>query len=220
MPTFGELYTEVFDLLGRPQLLDPNGVDVTQSVIKTAINTALKQIQRVAVARVLEKSAILNFASGQQSQTLPSDYREIITVVLNNKPLTRGDFELMLRAFGAQAGTPTNYAIFGNSLYLFPIPNSAISVTIYYRAWLPNLSNDNDSNWYTENAADFLKFKAASIVARRLVAPDEVQLFESLAEEALRATQALIIAEQTADAPRTMRTTTGVGAQTPPAPTG
>jgi len=210
MPTLADLRDSVFDLVGRPILTDPYGVDKTQQIITNAINEALRHIQRLAPARVLEKSTTLNFAAGQQFVALPNDYREVISVVLNGRPLVRGDFELMLRAFGTQQGTPSNYTILGTNLWLFPTPNAATTVTFFYRAWLPNLVNDTDSNWYTDNAFDYLRFKAAATVARRLTAPDEVQLFESLAEEALRAVQAVIIAEQTADAPRTMRT---VGAQ-------
>jgi len=223
MPTLADLRSSVFDLVGRPVLTDPLGVDKTQEIITGAINEALRHIQRLAPARVLEKSVTLNFASGQQSVSLPSDYREVITVVIAGKPLLRGDFELLVKAFGTSQGTPTNYAILGANLWLFPIPSSAVSVNFFYRAWLPNLASDNDSNWYTDNAFDYLRFKAASIIARRLVAPDEVQLFESLAEDALRAVQAVIIAEQTADAPKTMRTvgTTVQPAQpTQPTPVG
>ena len=215
MPTLADLRDSVFDLVGRPVLTDPNGVDKTQSIITSAINEALRHIQRLAPARVLEKSTTLNFAAGQQFVALPNDYREVITVVIAGKPLLRGDFELMVKAFGTTQGTPTNYSILGTNLYLFPTPGAATSVTFFYRAWLPNLTNDTDNNWYTDNAFDYLRFKAAAIIARRLVAPDEVQLFESLAEDALRAVQAVIIAEQTADAPRTMRT---VGTPTQPAP--
>jgi hypothetical protein len=213
--TLADLRSFVFDLLGRPVLTDPNGVDQTQAIITRAINEALRHIQRIAPARVLEKSVTLNFAAGQQSVALPSDYREVITVVLAGKPLLRGDFELMVKAFGTSQGAPTNYSILGTNLYLFPTPNVATSVSFFYRAWLPDLVNDTDSNWYTDNATDYVRFKAAGIVARRLVAPDEVQLFESLAEDALRAVQTVIIAEQTADAPRTMRT---VGTPAQPAP--
>jgi hypothetical protein len=214
--TLGDLQGFVFDLIGRPVLTDPNGVDQTQTIITRAINEALRHIQRLAPARVLEKSVTLNFAAGQQFVALPSDYREVITVVIAGKPLLRGDFELMVKAFGTSQGTPTNYAILGTNLWLFPTPNAATSVTFFYRAWLPDLVNATDSNWYTDNAMDYLRFKAAAIIARRLVAPDEVQLFESLAEDALRAVQAVIIAEQTADAPRTMRTVGTPAQPTPP----
>ena len=210
MPTLADLRDSVFDLVGRPILTDPYGVDKTQQIITNAINEALRHIQRLAPARVLEKSTTLNFAAGQQFVALPNDYREVISVVLNGRPLVRGDFELMVRAFGTQQGTPSNYSILGMNLWLFPTPNAATTVTFFYRAWLPDLVDDTDYNWYTDNAFDYIRFKAAATVARRLTAPDEVQLFESLAEEALRAVQAVIIAEQTADAPRTMRT---VGAQ-------
>lgn len=219
MPTFSDLQNFVFDLLGRPQLLDPNGVDVTQQRIKDAINEAFRFLQRVAPSRAIETVTTLNFGVGVQYVALPPDYREVISVAIAGKPLTKGDFELMLRAFGTAQGTPTNYAILGTNLYLFPTPASAVTVTLYYKRWLPALVNDTDTNWYTDNAADAIRFKAAAILARRLVMPDEVALFEDMANQALQAVQAIIVAEQAADAPRTMRTVGGPVA-VPVAPAG
>lgn len=210
MADFQSLRTSVFDLLGRPQLLDPNGVDVTQVRIKEAINEALRFIQRVAPSRAIEKFATLNFGVGVQKVALPSDYREVISVVKDGNPLTKGDFELMLRAYGNQQGTPVNYSILGTDIYLFPTPSSNVTITLYYRCWLPDLVNDTDTNWYTVNAPDAIRFKAAAILARRLVMPDEVAIFEEMANQAIQALQATIIAEQAADAPRTMRTTGGL----------
>ncbi len=209
MATFKELQDSVYDLLGRPQLLDPLGVDLTTTRLQEAINEAFRFVQRVAPSRAIEAVTTLNFGIGVQKVALPTDYREIISVAIAGKPLTKGDFELMLRAFGTTQGTPVNYSILGTDLYLFPTPAAAVTVTVYYKKWLPQLVNDDDTNWYTENAADALRFKAAAILARRLVMPDEVALFEDMANQAIQALQALIVAEQTADAPRTMRTVGG-----------
>lgn len=210
MPTFGELKASVLDLIGRPQLLDPNGVDVTQTRVAEAVNEAFRFIQREVPARAIEATATLNFGAGVRSVSLPSDYREVISVVdASGKPLTRGDFELMLRAFGSSTGAPQNYAIYGTSIFLFPTPSSSTTITLYYKKWLPTMTNDNETNWYTDNAADAIRFKAAAILARRLVTPDEVALFEDMANQAIQALKALVISEQTADAPRTMRTVGG-----------
>lgn len=216
MADFKELKDSVFDLLGRPQFLDPNGVDKTEQRLSEAVNEALRFVQRVAPAPAIEKVITLNFGTGVQKVPLPSDYREVISVVKDGSPLTRGDFELMLRAYGTAQGAPANYSILGTDLYLFPTPSASVTITLYYRAWLPKLVNDTDTNWYAENAADAIRFKAAAILARRLVLPDEVAIFEDMATQAIQTLQAVIAAERAADAPRVMRT---VGSSVPAAPT-
>ena len=219
MPNLVQIRREVWDLLGRPYLTTPDGVDDTNSRLNAAINEALLLAQRLApFPPAIQVSTTLNFATNQASVPLPVRYREVVTVVRLGpipQPLVRGEYHLLLRSLGNTTGTPLNYSIYGPSLYLFPIPTVATSVQFDYLQWLPPLSADTDSNWYTDYAYDFIRYKAAGLLARRMMAADEVQVFETYAVEALQALQAAVLSERAADAPRTMRT---VGAVPPPPP--
>lgn len=51
----------------------------------------------------------------------------------------------------------------GNTMYLHPTPTAATTVSVTAYTWFPDYEDDDDSDWFTETGADYLKW--ATIVS-------------------------------------------------------
>ena len=88
----------------------------------------------------------------------------------------------------ADNGQPFNFAWGVNKLWLYPIPDSAYTVTYYYRKSYTELSADGDNNDWTNNAEDLIEARATWWLHNRITKDkDEAQIAKAEEMEALRA---------------------------------
>ena len=95
---------------------------------------------------------------------LPTDYKGVRSVHLDDYgplgQLSPDDFQA--RYAQDTAAQPEHYAIFSNTLYLGPTPDSSYTVTMTYLRKLTSLSSANTTNWLLESHPDLYLY--ASLV--------------------------------------------------------
>lgn len=69
--------------------------------------------------------------------------------------LTKVGLEEIL-ASTATSGTPTHYAEFGDGIYVYPTPSSAVTLTLYGTKYITPPSTGTDSNAWTNAAQDLI----------------------------------------------------------------
>ncbi|HUU82656.1 MAG TPA: hypothetical protein VM243_04035 [Phycisphaerae bacterium] len=106
--------------------------------LNTELTLALQAIARLAQWPDLHKTdtTTLAFTVGLKSKALPSDFR-ILDRLYRADDSTLAEMEVdALRAYqeveSATTGEPTDYAIIGGSVYLWPIPDASYTIRMSY----------------------------------------------------------------------------------------
>ena len=139
-----------------------------------------------------ETATALTTSSSQSYVTIPSNFLILddLRITLNGEdlPLIRRDAQT-LRDWNTAStyGEPTDYAIYQNRFELFPVPNSAWSVPVYYLKSLSTLSADSDTNSWIQGAMeDVIVYRAAKLMWASVLRNDKEALkFNALEKEAL-----------------------------------
>lgn len=91
--------------------------------------------------------------------SLPDDFKKVRSLTYSGsghyvtlKQLSPDDFQT--RFLGATAGEPEAYCIVNNQLHVGPEPDSTYSLSLVYVEGIPNLSNNNQTNWLIETHPD------------------------------------------------------------------
>lgn len=83
-------------------------------------------------------------------------------------------------------GQPTHFAIYGENIELFPIPDSAYSITVFGCQTFPELSASTDTTPWTSAAEDLITFHAAKLMWSTVLRnTDEAQTYAQLEKSAL-----------------------------------
>ncbi len=120
--------------------------------ILTLINEAQQDVVRKAKLRGEEGTATITTSSGDNTETLPTDFSSLIHI--HN---TDSDFileKLGLRDYDdliSETGEPWSYVIIGSSIYWYPIPDGIYNLELRYYKLPANLS----SSGTTELPTDF-----------------------------------------------------------------
>lgn len=164
------------------------------SFVDNAINRTVREVNRMTRLREMEAKGNFETADGQSkyliaSETVTSIDPYAILYVRNNesdqeKPLNRVEYEDYLkidRTDTNKRGVPTEYTIFGDSLYLFnnvPDSNSSNNYTIelswHKRAAL--LSSDADETEFPVEWDEVIEVGATARMFRLLNEPDLYQV--------------------------------------------
>lgn len=129
----------------KTQFGDTSGTELTDAMIARWTNQA--QIEIVSQNPFLKATATQNTVAGTQTFILPSDVLQVETLQFDGVILENMSFEQYNTKYrGAQlsTGTPTTWSVWGNSVYLYPVPDNVKTVTIFYVKSPTNVSSPND----------------------------------------------------------------------------
>lgn len=96
----------------------------------------------------------VSISSNYQYEVVPTDFKDIQHKNPGSTTLT---------------GYPTNYALYNENMYLYPTPNGAYGITVYYQQKYTALSNDTDTNDWTTDAEDLIEARATWWILSRVI---------------------------------------------------
>lgn len=172
--------------------------------IETAVKDAVKFYRKDAL---FKNEGIWNFSCIAQaaaqvynfpnipgaSYSLPEDFVELegVTIVQNGAaiPLEERDLGWYLEQTQGNPvviGGPTDYLLFNNQIFLWPVPDQTYPGTVWYQRALPFPKATDDSNyWMNADAEPMIRAKAeAFIYAKVLKNPQMAQVCEAIAQQA------------------------------------
>lgn len=120
-------------------------------------------------------STIINQEGYGTADSLPSDILEIDYAKLILSSTVHQELEKRPFAYiqqlnaGRATGDPTDYAWYQNKLYLYLIPNSVKTITLFYRKSYSVLSADSDTNDFTVYAEDLIEARASWWIYSRIL---------------------------------------------------
>lgn len=152
--TYTELKAQIADFLNRDDLTAaiPNFI-------------ALCEAQTERQLRVRQMLASTTITVDTELVTLPADFLETRSIVLNTNPVRLLNFRTIdsmaeYKAMFPTAGKPAEYTVIGNSFQFLPVPDTAYSATLTYYQSIPRLSDAVPSNWLLSKAADIYLYGA------------------------------------------------------------
>lgn len=119
-----------------------------------------------------------------------------ITIGSSRRTLLRAAYTELedWNADGKARGQPTHYAYWGQTLRLYPVPDSIYAVRLSGLFKLPTLVADGDQNAWTTDAEDLIRYRAKSILYSQYLRDDanaaRSAALESVARERLAVTTA------------------------------
>lgn len=174
------LQRQIADELGnRTDLLSPLGDSgLTDSPIKLAIRTAIAKWESEPFwFNEVLVSPFLTTVSGQEYYT-PSDAASISTspqittlkILYSGiwMPLTERSFDYLeeISTNPTGRGIPNDWAFYGTSIRLYPIPDNAYPITSVQYTRVADLAGDTDANIWTTYGYDLIRSEAKLTLAR------------------------------------------------------
>lgn len=142
--------------------------DIDNDLADTFIDQAVSRIQRTLRVPAMEQIAPYTTVADQKSILLPEDF-------LSMKFIYCGELELQylpigrFLAKGQCFGTPMFYTRVGAELKLFPLPLLGTELNLSYYAEIPDLAEDNSTNFLCAIAPDLLVYGALCFAADHFV---------------------------------------------------
>ena len=125
--------------------------------------------------------------------TLPADWRSPIrlSVITANgpreiEPISQREMLDLRTSTNDLVGVPQYYAISSGSLELYPTPSQPVNVMMIYRADIPALSPDNQSNWLLQEAPDAYLYGTLMQTAPWLREDERMAMWGSLYAQAIQ----------------------------------
>ncbi len=190
--TFGELTARILTDTNRgdSDLSDPNtGLPLYPAAIQRAILSAI-YLAESNYFWVFQKLTQITIAQGDNSIALPADFNKLIRAqaIINGNfygPAERFlniTYNELLSYYSntAQQGIAQYYALWMDTLYIYPYGNSATPINLYYYykdTIYPTvngqLSNSDSSIWFGTATVDLIRLKAMQLFyTDTLQAPD------------------------------------------------
>jgi hypothetical protein len=188
------LQYQIADELGqRTDLLTPlPGSNLTLSPIQNAIQSAIAMWEREPFyfSELYDQNWFTTVAGTEfytMSTITTGDIAEIasmakitkVRVLVNNNRYT-----LKCRTWqyledtsvnpSVQSEFPIDYAYFGETVRLYPIPDQALAMTVSGIQRVPNLVNPSDANIWTQDAFDLIRCQAKMILAQEVLYDDDL----------------------------------------------
>ena len=172
---------ETFETL-KTKILDWLGVDVQrlpEQARGDAINLIQRQVMRNHDLRYGERSDTLALSVNDATYALDTDWRNPLSLWYINPStgsridlvrLSKDEFDIRFPD-PSDTGTPSNYAVWGTTLYVGPTPNVGITLNRNWYGYLPDLQNGapDNTNAFVEQAWDVLFFGALEHTSRYLL---------------------------------------------------
>lgn len=138
--------------------------DITDDLANTFIDQAVARIQRTLRVPAMEKIADYEVNADQPSVFLPNDFLSMKLFYSGERNL---DF-LPLSSFLTKPktfGSPVYYTRVGAELRLWPQPVDGTELSLVYFGEIPDLVNDQDTNFLCVIAPDLLVYGALTFAA-------------------------------------------------------
>lgn len=162
MSTYGDLTSKILDDLHRSDLT---------SQVSLAIQTAI-DLHGQERYWFNEGRSNADTQSGQEFYDLPADFVDLdsLVILINNYsyPLVQRDFQLTDDwnvTASNYLGYPSDFALYEEQIRLFPIPNGTYTLTLAYQKRLTDLSASTDTNAWTNQARNLIRFHACADVS-------------------------------------------------------
>lgn len=156
---YGSMQTRIEDEI-------EGGGTALQSQIQLAILSAIKHYSKERWY-FTETSTTFSTVAGTQEYNLPSDFKGMQRVRLTYTSGTfweidYHDFDYVnsITTINTVKGPPQIYAIWGQQLILYPIPDQVYTVTEYYEQQLTALSNSSDTNAWMVDGEELIRNRA------------------------------------------------------------
>lgn len=179
--TMSTIIAQVLDDLYRTDLT---------SQATTAIIDAVKHYERKPWW-FMEERATSSTVAGQEYYALPADFGVMDSLVINigstKYPLTRRSQEQIDDwAEVSATGAPTDYALYDQQIRLWLVPNDTYTMTMSYRAKLPELTAAASNAW-TNICGELIRRRAAADLAFTILQDaDRAAGFVALANDLYR----------------------------------
>jgi hypothetical protein len=161
--TYGDLKTRIANEIGRTT--DP---DIDAAVVN-AIADAIKYYSATPFW-FLETSQDIANISGTASYSLPSDYRAMVSVSQSDDtagedliplmPIQYARYRDLVSTATTTTGRPYYYALYGETILLYPTPNAVRYTRVYYTREIEALSSDDGTNAWTTHAEPLIRTRA------------------------------------------------------------
>ncbi len=179
---YTELKSNIADWLNRDDLT---------SVIPTFISLAEKQMNRSVrhYKMIVRKEATLD----THYTALPNDWLETVRLHIASGETHRlslvslDDMIELREKSGNTAGRPRYYAHVGNSIEVYPTPDSTYSMELMYYQTISTLSSTNTSNWLLEVGPDAYLYGALLQAAPYLAEDSRIEVWGGLYSSAIQA---------------------------------
>ena len=178
--TYFDLQQQIYDDMGQRD-------DLAQA-IKNACVKAIEYYQpRIFLATEAESQWVSTNAwpgtppfpdpaSNAQTVTLPPNFESIDAVYANITgdwvrlfKKSQGELEDENVAIPPPIGPPVDYSIFENLMWFYPYPDQAYPLKAIYDALIPLPASDDDSNFWTVDAASMIEHRACGILRSTVV---------------------------------------------------
>ena len=186
---FSDIRTRVYNNINRTDIPNTSG-----GLIDQWINDAQRRICRSHNFTFMESEVDTTLVVGQRGYALPTasgdDLRfktEISLEIIDSdsdritlKRIYKQDAENRSEFVdNAGDGTPRNYAIQKGQIYLYPIPDTALTMNLEYYGFLDDLSADTDTNDLEANYPEVLEAFATSFGFRYVFEEERANYWES-----------------------------------------
>lgn len=179
---YTELKSTIADWLNRDDLT---------TVIPTFISLAEHQMERSVrhYKMIVRKAALLD----TQYTDLPNDWLETIRVHLTSGDTHRlelvslDDMVELREKSGNTSGRPRYYAHIGDTIEVYPTPDSSYDIELMYYQKIFILSTGNTSNWLLDKAPDAYLYGALLAASPYLSEDERIEVWGGLYSSAIQA---------------------------------
>lgn len=114
------------------------------------INDAYYDICSRAPWPFLEKTATVTTTAADDTPTMPTDFDKALRMVIDSQaqrlePARADDVYSRFNGLLSNTGMPFLYYFVGDTVHLYPIPDTTYSITVYYLSTPTELSNNTDT---------------------------------------------------------------------------
>lgn len=170
---FGQLIQQILDDTNRDAstLLNGSGTSTYKTAVGRAIVTAIKYMES-NLYWAFTKNAVVTIPDQADSVSLPADFSSLITIQYDvgntlyslQQGFSSVTFEDLISYYNntAEQGLPRKYAIFNNTLYVYPLASGDTDFTVYYYEkdeFYPAVDEDT-SIWFSDETVDLVRMKA------------------------------------------------------------
>lgn len=140
-----------------------NRTDITDAQIYIWLNNRQRRILQLENVYFMEKTSTTSTVASQQTYTVPTDYKDELIITLVDSDSKRS---VLTKWKGSEpekgytdttkTGKPTNYWLWQDAYYLYPIPDAVYTLSLRYYYYLTDLSASNTTNELTNKFPDLL----------------------------------------------------------------
>ncbi len=171
--TFGELIEQILEDTNRDgsTLLNGSASSTYKTAVGRAIVTAIKYLES-SLYWAYKTSTNVTITTALNNIALPPDFSSIITVQFNignslyslRQGFLNITFEELISLYqnSAETGIPRQYALFNNTLYVYPTVGADTIFTVwYYQKDVTYPVTDTDTSiWFGDETVDLVRMKA------------------------------------------------------------